>query len=28
MRSVAQGLDDADIAAVTGYYATEGTATH
>jgi len=28
MRSVAQGLDDADIAAVTGYYATQGTATH
>jgi len=28
MRSVAQRLDDADIAAVTGYYATQGTATH
>jgi cytochrome c553 len=28
MRSVAQRLDDADIAAVTGYYATQETATH
>jgi len=28
MRSVAQRLDDTDITAVTGYYATQGTATH